>query len=147
MKQNAKNGLSIPPSELTGDRVKYRISAFRAISSKITAIAISSNINKVLSGQRTFSTCELDSKVNTCCIGAKFFPIYYTNRIVNVIPYNNTETDQVSVRVVSGEIAYTCQHTGETYIIWINEGLYFCEGLTGYSLVNPNQIEHNGMQV
>ena len=135
------------PSELTANGVDYKISAFRNISSKITTIAISSTINKALSGQFIFGTCELDSKADTCCIGANFLPIYYTNRVVNVIPYNNDENAQVSVRVVSGATSYTCQHTGETYILWIHEGLYFGEGLPGHSLVSPNQLRHNGTQV
>ena len=50
-----------PPSALTVDGVKYKISAFRTISSKITTIAISSTINKALAGQLIFGTCELGS--------------------------------------------------------------------------------------
>ena len=98
-------------------------------------------------GQLTFGACGLDSKVDTCCLGTNFLPIYCTNRVVNVIPYNNNETAQVSVRVVSRATVYTCQHTEETCILWIHEGLYFGERLPGHSLVNPNQLKHNGRQV
>ena len=108
-----KRATDKPPSELTVDGDKYKIYAFRTISSKITTIAISSNLNKALSGQITFGACELDSKADTCCLGANFLPIYYTNRVVNVIPYNNGETAQVIEQVVSGSTSYTRQHTGE----------------------------------
>ena len=129
------------------DIASQHISAFRTISSQNSAISICSNINKKLSGKITFGTCELDSKADTCCLGANFIPVYYTNRVVNVIPYNNDEKAQVTVPVVSGATAYTCQETGETTIIWIHEGLFFGEGLPGHSLVNPNQLRHFGLTV
>ena len=90
---------------------------FRTISSKNSDISICLNINIKLSDKITFGTYELDSKVDTCCLGANFISIYYTNRVVNVIPYNNDETSQVTVPVVSSATAYTCQEIGETKLI------------------------------
>jgi len=110
-------------------------------------ISICSNINKRLSGKITYGTYELDSKADTCCWGANYIPIYYTNRVVNIILYNNDESSQISVPVISGATSYTSQETGETIIIWIHEGQFFGDGLPGYSLVKPNQLRHFGISV
>ena len=48
---------------------------------------------------------------------------------------NESSLDQHHIRV---SILGKHKHTGDAYIIWIHEGLYFGEGLPGYSLVNPN---------
>ena len=129
------------------DITSQHISAFGTISSKNSDISICSNVNKKMYSKIIFGTCELDSKADTCYLGANFIPIYYTNRVVNVIPYNNDETSQVTVPIVSSATAYTYQKTGETKIIWIHEGLFFGEGLLGHSLVNPNQLRNFGLTV
>ena len=57
---------------------------------------------------------------------------------------NESSLDQHHIRV---SILGKHKHTGDAYIIWIHEGLYFGERLPGHSLVNPNQLKHNGRQV
>ena len=46
---------------------------------------------------------------------------------------------KIIVPIVSGATAYTNPDTQETYILVVNEGLYYGKKLN-HSLVNPNQV-------
>jgi hypothetical protein len=48
--------------------------------------------------------------------------------------------------IVCGATAFTCQTTGETFILVINEGLFFGDKLE-HSLLNPNQLRYSGVVV
>jgi len=50
------------------------------------------------------------------------------------------------VPIVQAGTAYDNPETGETLILIINQGLYFGEGLP-VSLLNPNQMRYNGVEV
>jgi hypothetical protein len=47
---------------------------------------------------------------------------------------------------VSGATAYTDQHTGQVFVLVINEALWFGDRLTN-SLINPNQLRYAGVTV
>jgi hypothetical protein len=47
---------------------------------------------------------------------------------------------------VTAATAYTCQDTGQTYILVINEALWFGDRLA-HSLINPNQLRFGGITV
>jgi hypothetical protein len=73
-----------------------------------------------------FSCCELDSHADTCALGCDFVPLSYTGRVCDVSPYNAKKGDcEKNVPIVTGATAYTCQTSGQTFILIINEGLWF----------------------
>ena len=52
----------------------------------------------------------------------------------------------MNVPIITGATAYTCQSSGETFILVINEGLWFGTKLS-HSLLNQNQLRYNGVMV
>ena len=101
-----------------------------------------------ISHRKTHSgRCELDSHADTCALGANFAPLHFTGRVCDVSPYNaDTYTPERDVPIVSAATAYTDQNTGQTYILIINEGLWFGDKLAN-SLINPNQLRFAGTTV
>ena len=94
-----------------------------------------------------FARCELDSHADTCALGANFTPLSYTGRVCDVSPYNaDAYSPERNIPIVSAATAFTCQESGLTYILIINEGLWFGDKLTN-SLINPNQLRFVGVLV
>ena len=60
------------------------------------------------------------------------------------MPYNNKYDPISDVKVISGATAYTDPTSNLTYILWIHEALYFGKTME-HSLLNPNQLRHNGI--
>ena len=91
--------------------------------------------------------CELDSHADTCALGSNFIPLSFTGRACDVSPYNadNYEPER-DIPIISGATAYTCQDSGHTYILVVNEGLWFGEKLQN-TLLNPNQLRYAGVTV
>ena len=84
--------------------------------------------------------CELDSHADTCALGCNFVPLYFTGRACDVIPYSaGAYEPERDIPIVCGATAFTCQQSGETIILIINEGLSFGDKLE-HSLLNPNQL-------
>jgi hypothetical protein len=90
--------------------------------------------------------CELDSHADTCALGSNFTLLSYTGRECDVSPYNASHEPERNVPIVSAETSYTCHETGITYILVVNEGLWFGDKLQ-HSLLNPNQIRYAGLSV
>ena len=94
-----------------------------------------------------FARCELDTHADTCALGRNFVPLSYTGRVCDVSPYNSDQYEsEKDVPIISGATAYTCQDSGQTYIIIIHEGLWLGPKLS-HSLLNPNQLRFNGVSV
>jgi hypothetical protein len=87
-----------------------------------------------------FAHCKFDSHANTCALGQNFVPLSYTGRICDVTPYNAEcgEAEQ-NVPFITGTTAYTSQEDGQTFILIVNEGLWFSPKLS-HSLLNQNQL-------
>jgi len=94
-----------------------------------------------------FSRCEFDSHADTCALGCNFVPLSYTGRVCDVSPYNAEKGDcEKNVPIITGATAYTCQTSGQTFILIINEGLWFGHKLN-HSLLNQNQLRYHGVTV
>ena len=93
-----------------------------------------------------YSTCELDQHADTCCLGSNFLLIHDTQRRCSVMPYNAKYDPLPDVKVISGATAYTHPDSNLTYILWIHEALYFGTTME-HSLLNPNQLRHNGVLI
>ena len=91
--------------------------------------------------------CELDFHADTCALGCNFAPLYFTGCACDVIPYNaGAYEPERDIPIVCGATAFTCQQSGETFILIINEGLYFGDKLE-HSLLKPNQLRFSGVVV
>jgi hypothetical protein len=63
------------------------------------------------------------------------------------MPYNaDSYEPERDIPIVSGATAYTCLESGQTYILVVNEGLWFGEKLQN-TLLNPNQLRFAGVTV
>ena len=73
-----------------------------------------------------FSCCELDSHANTCALGMNFALLSYTGHVCDVTPYNADHGFcEKNVPIITGATSYTCQSTGQMFILIINEGPWF----------------------
>ena len=92
-------------------------------------------------GTKAFN--EADSNADTCCLGANFTVLHYTNRTADVYPYDASYEPVKSVPIVTGATTYH-HPNGQAYIIIINEALFYGNKLD-HSLINPNQVRFNGV--
>ena len=91
----------------------------------------------------TVAPNESDSNAGICCLGNNFIVISYTNQTADVYPYDDSYEPMTSVPIVSGATTYH-HPNGMSYTLVISEALYYGKKLQ-YSLINPNQIRHNGI--
>ncbi len=93
----------------------------------------------------SLSSCraEFDSHADTCGVNDTAKVLSYTGKVVQVSAYSPTVK---KLENISAALAYDDALTGETYIIIINQALYFGQHLENI-LLNPNQFRVNGMQV
>jgi hypothetical protein len=83
----------------------------------------------------------MDTHADTCVSGINFIALEYSGRVCNVYPYSQEYDAVKDVRIVRGATAVQDQDTGETYIMTINEGLWYGNQMN-HSLINPNQLRH-----
>ena len=81
---------------------------------------------------------EMDSNADTCVLGQNFIVTSYSQRSAEVYAYDKDLPSTV-VPIVSGATAYTCPTSGHTFILIVNEALYYGTRLD-HSLFNQNQI-------
>ena len=89
---------------------------------------------------------ESDSNADTCCLGRNFCILSYTNRVVDVFAYDTAIAPKQNIPIVSGATAYTCPYTDRTFILVFHESLFYGSQLD-HSLINPNQVRHNGIDL
>ena len=87
---------------------------------------------------------ECDTNADTCCLGRNFIILEFTQRAADVYAYIKDIAPVVGVPIVSGATAWDDPVTGQTYILVINEGLYYGNKMD-HSLINPNQIRNYGI--
>ena len=89
---------------------------------------------------------ECDTNADTCCLGKNFVILEYTQRTADVYAYMKDIAPFVGVPIVSAATAWDDPITGQTYLLVINEGLYYGNKMD-HSLINPNQIRDYGIPV
>jgi hypothetical protein len=67
---------------------------------------------------------ELDSRADTCCLGATYHIIEYTGQVCEMHPYRPKYKPTQNVPVVKGVTAYDDEKTGKTYILCVNQGFW-----------------------
>ena len=118
------------------------------------AVASSKRVVKVLD-QKSFNDFkeapantkgynETDSNADTCCLGRNFALLNPTERTADVYPYDSAYEPLHNVPIASAATAWDDQESGETWLLIINEGLFYGNKLD-HSLLNPNQLRNHGI--
>ena len=94
----------------------------------------------------TVATNELDSNADTCCLGVNFIIMNMTERTADVYPYDPSYKPLHNVPIVTGATTVMNTANGRSFIMIINEALYYGKKL-GHSLINPNQFRRYGTMV
>ena len=89
---------------------------------------------------------ELDSHADTCVAGANTVPLWYADCQVCVSPFIGEYQPLTNVPIASVATAWDHPETGETYLLIINEALYFGDRMN-HSLLCPNQLRDFGIRV
>ena len=88
----------------------------------------------------------MDTRADTTCAGINCRPIYYTGQHCEAHGFHDELTPIKDVPIATVATAWSDPNTGESFIIIINEALYFGNSLD-HTLVNPNQIRAFGIDV
>ena len=88
---------------------------------------------------------ELDTRADTICCGINWKLLNTTGQQCSVSGFHDSFDSIPDVPVATAATAYTTKD-GTTYILIVNEALYF-GGSLDHSLINPNQIRHYGIPV
>ena len=115
----------------------------------ISGVATTRQIGKIAASPtqpeaNTTAANECDTNADTCCLGKNFVILEYTQRTADVYAYDKAIKPLQNVPIVTGATAWDDPITGETYIIVVNEALYYGTKLD-HSLINPNQIRAFGL--
>ena len=86
------------------------------------------------------------SNADTCCLGKKIIVMVMTESTANVYPYYTSYEPMYNVPIVTGASTYTNINTRRSFIIVINEALYYGEKLSHY-LINLNKLWSYGTMV
>ena len=87
---------------------------------------------------------ECDTNADTCCLGKNFVILEFTQRAADVYAYIKDIAPITGIPIVSGATAWDDPITEQTYILVINEGLYYGNKMD-HSLINPNQVRDYGV--
>ena len=93
-----------------------------------------------------YDNLELDSHADTIVLGSNCVIMSHTGRECDVSPFTEAYKSISNMPIVSGATAYTCQETGDTYILVFHEALWM-GNVMDHTLINPNQLRHFGIHV
>jgi hypothetical protein len=89
--------------------------------------------------------CEMDSHADTCVAGSNRVVLEFTGQTAEVEAYSpDYPSKQIPIATVA--TAYGCPTSGATFVLIINEALYFGDSLP-FSLISPNQLIDNDVHV
>ena len=88
---------------------------------------------------------ECNTNADTCCPGKHLVILKYTRRTADVYAYDKSLKPIEGVTIVNGATAWDDPLTQHTYILVINEALYYGTKLK-HSLINPNQVRSYGIK-
>jgi Reverse transcriptase (RNA-dependent DNA polymerase) len=122
-------------------QISAYVSSVRRIKQSCQVSRVVTKPNPIVYGKM-----ELDSHADTVVLGRNCTILSYTGRECDVSPYTDFYDAIKGVPIVSGASAWTCQTTGETFILVFHEALWMGDTMD-HSLVNPNQLRHFGITV
>ena len=89
--------------------------------------------------------CEMDSHADTCVAGSNCTVLEYTGRFATVEAYS-PDYPSKEIPIATVATTYDSPTSGESYVLILNEALYFGENLS-FSLLSPNQLRDNDIHV
>ena len=111
----------------------------------VSRMVYAMNFEAIQGDSHRSGRCELDSHADTCVAGANCIVLEYTGRTAKVEAYSpDYPSKQIPIATVA--TAYDCPKTGATFVLIINEALYFGDSLP-FSLISPNQLRDNDIHV
>jgi hypothetical protein len=90
--------------------------------------------------------CELDSHADNCVAGSNFIIMEHTSKQVDVFGYSKELETLSGIPVVTAGTAWIEPITKLTYLLVLNEYLFFGDRLR-HTLICPNQLRANGVIV
>ena len=87
----------------------------------------------------------MDSHADTCVAGSNCTVLEFTGRTAEVEAYS-PEYPPKEIPIATVATAYACPNSGATYVLIINEALYFGD-LLPFSLISPNQLRDHDVHV
>jgi hypothetical protein len=122
---------------------RRRIGAYHTIRRmNKTSMRIISNVKRNATNTMQ-CRAELDSHADTCGVNDIAFILEYTGQEAEVSGFSPSLQTLENISIVKAAVAYDDPQTGETFIIIINQALYFGEHLP-HILLNPNQLRAHG---
>jgi hypothetical protein len=109
-------------------------------------ISSARTVSRIDSATRRYGRCELDSHADTIVAGSNCVILQYTGKECDVTPYREDYESIKGVPIVNAATAWQSPHTGQTYILVLNESLWMGDSMD-HSLINPNQLRHFGTRV
>jgi hypothetical protein len=88
---------------------------------------------------------ELDSHADTCTFGRSAYICEDTGNTVSVQPFIGQLGKLHKVPIVTAAIAYDCQLTYQTYILYFPQSLYIKD--LKHHLLCPNQMQHHQIKI
>lgn len=88
---------------------------------------------------------DLDSHADSPVVGINAKILSYTDKHVNVWGFSKTLGSRSKVPVVNAAITYTCEYSGESIVLLVNNALYFEE--MKHNLIPPFMIRLAGAEV
>ena len=105
----------------------------------------SMNYDAVVTTDQRAGRCEMDSHADTCVAGANCTVLEYTGRFATVEAYSPDYPSKESP-IATVATTYDCPSSAASYVLILNEALYFGESLS-FSLLSPNQLRDNEIHV
>ena len=118
----------------------------RLISSARSTVSSSKSCIKRTNVVGETGRVELDTHADTIVLGANCTVLAYTGKECDVSPYTEAYDAIKHVPVVTGATLWTRQSDGQEFILIFNEALWMGDQMK-HSLVNPNQVRANGIDV
>jgi hypothetical protein len=129
------------------DNISQVMSRRRTTGAYYTTKHMTSHIAALKQIQQSV-TCraELDTHADTCRVNNMARILSYTGKVAHVSAFSPQLDVMTDIPIVKAAVAYDDATTGETYILIINQALYF-GNLLPHILLNPNQLRANGIIV
>jgi hypothetical protein len=89
---------------------------------------------------------ELDTRADTIVAGVNFVLLSHTGQYCNVHGFSSEQAAISDIPVARVATVWTDKESGLSYLLIINEALYFGDRLN-HSWIDPNQIRVTGLQV
>ena len=151
--QQVQQGTGIQPAGGTimggrNEQAKLKSRSIKAVNTKRRKLAAASSLIQVEYEPQSIvhAANKMDSNADTCCLGPNFVILSHSNRFADVYAYDTSLEPTHNVPIVTGATTYLDPTTRRSYLLIINEGLYYGTKLD-HSLINPNQIRDFGIEV